>query len=1359
MAATLTAELNNGQLNRAVEESRSKLDTLGRSGVEAGKKLDTIGRSRALVTTSNQATTARTRLSALTRSASAAGAAIGRSFVSAGRGLANFGRNATQAQGSLFSLQRAALGLTAAFSFGSVISELRGFESTMAQVQGVTRATGTEFDQLQGLARDLGRNTQFSAQEAAEGVLFLARAGQDTNTILQTLPATLKFAQAGALELGQAADFATNIMGAFGLGAEQTEQSLNALVTVANNANTDITSLASAISFVGPAAESASVSLEDTAAAVGVLGDVGISASRAGTALNQILLNLSNTDPPDRVVATLEKLGLTINDVNPAAVGLETAFKNLSDAGIDLTDAARLVGTEASSALLALTDNNAKVGELGELARTTTDSLDTMANAMSQTLDGAIKRASSAFSGLIQEIGARGTTSILTIAFDGIANSINSFTDNLDLVERPIQVAIRLFRGLADNALQVADIIFEAFGPQLRGLFDEVVAGAGFLAANFELLEAPIQGVIGAFSTLLALKVAAFFVSTGLSIATSFANPVSIAVAAIGILAGVLINLGGVTLPDVIRAVATFVDRTVGFFIGLRDAAGAAFSNLAAVLSAPFQAAVDAIGRVVQGFLGVFRSALRVGADLVSRFTGFIGRAFDEVEEIVGEKTDPSVLIPASVRSGFADAAEDISDAFNRGLDFSGASDAVEPVLESLEGIGEQSEIAASRTARSVDTAEDAFQGLGETVEDTAQKAEVAGKKVQTVGTATEDAAEKFKFLAEGAKSVTGTFGQFFEELGLDIEQFARNSEAVARRFGTSFAGAFDGFTTAVGRALGIAGDQVGAFGGAVGVILDEIGVTGADIFETLGIDADSKFAQVAGGAFRVFARLADDQFAAVLSAGSSLISGLQGIPAFFTSVIPTIGSFVSTAVTAFSTLAASAGSAVVAMGPLLLVIGAIAAAVVLLIAVFGGFGEEAKRIGLILSVVFAPAIAITFALVEAIRFLIDVFTSLGDTGSLVATILSVVFAPVIIPIRLIIEAVQFLRDLFSGLGETGSTVAAILSVVLAPIVIPIQLIIQAVQFLIDLFGNLGGVVQFFGNIASAVFNTVLAVGQAAFAGLQAAGQALFGALSGIFNAIQGIASGAFNAILSAGRAAFSAIQSVASGALNVIGGLLRNLGGIASSVFSSIAGAAQSAFNAVAGAAQSAFNAAIGAARSAASEIANIFGSIPGPGDIIDTGKKAFKKVKKGFKKFSPFADGGLITGPVALAAPGGLTQSRFREGGLLDSFTAISDASKVTPTSQIGLGAAGEAGEEFIVPAARTPSGKLGITAIDPPGKKNEGGKTVVVNNIEIDARGAGDETVRMLMEMIRETRRQTPVVAAQVMSRMGRGTLRTA
>ena len=659
---TLTAELNNGQLNRAVQESLRLLQSLGRAGTEAGQNIDKIGTTNGPSRAGAGVADTQRKMTGLGSAASRATGAIRTGFAGAVGGIRSFGSSITGATTSFLNLRGAALGLIAGLSFGSIVGELRGFEATMAQVQGVTRATGTEFGQLQNLARELGRTTQFSGQEAAEGVLFLARAGQDTNTILQTLPPTLKFAQAGAIALGDAANFATNIMGGFQLGAERTEQSLNALVTVANNANTDITSLASAMSFVAPAANAAGVSLETTAAAIGVLGDVGIDASKAGTSLRQILIQLSNTDPPDRVVETLDRLGLTLDDVNPSAVGLETALLNLRNAGLDLTDAAKLVGSEAASALLALAEGGEKVDELGDLARTTTDSLDVMSAAMSNTLDGAIKRASSAFSGLIQGIGASGGTSILTQAFDGIATAINTVTDNLDTVLAPVNVVIDAFTGLATSAINLGSALGATFGPQIAGLFDQAAVSVSNLTGGMSLLLPAVEGIVAAFSALLALRVAAAF--------TAILNPIGLAVTAVGALGGVLLSLSGATLPDVIRAVASFADSVVGFFIGLRDAAVQVFSNFGIVLSEPFLAAFDLVGQLVQDFL----NALIV--------------QFNRVGDIVGLSLDPVNIITPTVRQGYQQAATDISDAFTNGLDFSGASDAIDPVLQQLEQVG-----------------------------------------------------------------------------------------------------------------------------------------------------------------------------------------------------------------------------------------------------------------------------------------------------------------------------------------------------------------------------------------------------------------------------------------------------------------------------------------------------------------------------------------------------------------------------------------------------------------------------------------------------------------------------------------------
>ena len=1402
----LVATLDNGQLNTAVEQSKRILDRLGQAGAEAGKKLDQVGRSTGLKSIGTEAGRARTGMTGLTTAVRSSGQAIGRSFVAGGRRITSFSSSVAGATTSVFNLRTAAVGLAASFSFGTVIGELRGFEATMAQVQGVTRATGSEFGQLQGLARELGRTTQFSGQEAAEGVLFLARAGQDTNTIMQTLPPTLKLAQAGAIGLGDAANFATNIMGGFQLEAGATEQSLNALATVANRSNTDITSLASAMSFVAPAAQAAGVSLEITAASIGVLGDVGIDASKAGTSLRQILIQLSNTDPPDRVVETLSKLGLTINDINPAAVGLETAFLNLRDAGLDLTDAAKLVGSEAASALLALASGSEKVAELGEEARTTTDSLDVMSAAMSNTLDGAIKRAQSAFSGLIQEIGARGTTNFLTTAFDAIASSINFVTDNLDTVLVPINFVINAFVELVASARFVSDALIRAFGADIALLFNQTAVAVADLTGGFTLLEPAVKGIVAAFTLLAALRVAGLFLS--------LVNPVGLVVAAVGAFVGILISLSGETLPNVVRAVARFVDGVVGFFIGLKNAAAEVFKNLAEFLSEPFSAAFKQISKVIEAFTGVFKKALEVGANLVSRFTKFVGASFKSVSATIGDATNADKIITPSARAKFADAADDVSEAFTRGLDFSGASDAVATVTDALEDLSDSGTVATTSLSSDLAAADARLINLAQTARSTGT---TLSNELDKSGDAAEGLVEKAEnavTVFEGrVGAVTGSIGQLFGELGVDVTQFVRNAETLSNRLGTTFAGSFSGITRSVASALGIATSRLGDFGGAVGVILDEIGFTGAEIFGALGIDADSKFARVASAAVGAFARFTDGQFTALLDAGKNLFGGLGNLGGVFTDLIPSVTSFGSSAVSAFQGLAASAGIASAALAPIALVIAGIAALVVGTAAIFGAFGDRVQKVATILAVVFAPFIFSVQLIVRLVQFLIGLFSNLGNVGSTIAKVLAVVFAPVVIPIRLIVEAVRFLIDLFSNLGNVGSSVSKVLTVVLAPIIIPIRLIIEAVKFLIDLFGNLGGVVRVFGGIFTGIFNGILAVGRAVFSGIQAAGQALFGALSAIgsgisgalssaFNVVRSVASSVFGGIVSAGRAAFGALVSAASAAVGAISGALRSLVGAIGGVIGSIGGAIRSVTSSVGGAIRSVTGIGNGTPGSSVGNVIRGRNLTPGAGQSADQFIERVAQVPgirgEGASRNSAFLDGNLSRsdlqslnnaiiggGGSVLFNPGGtavqLPQSvlseidrrrrtaesnrdnfnpngiinralGFRLGGLIQGRTLFG-ASDARPSRLIE---AGEAGDEFVVPAARTSSGKLGITAIAPPNTERESGP-VVINKFNIDARGAGDEVVKQLRAMVRETQKSVPVISAKTAALMMKGVVR--
>ncbi|MQB02300.1 MAG: phage tail tape measure protein, partial [Actinobacteria bacterium] len=114
------------------------------------------------------------------------------------------------------------------------------FQSSMNQVRAVTGAAGAEFTQLEDLAKDLGRTTQFSASQAADAMYFLASAGFDTNEIMEALPGTLQLAAAAQMDLATAADLASNILSGFGLEATELGRVNDALVATFQNTNTNV---------------------------------------------------------------------------------------------------------------------------------------------------------------------------------------------------------------------------------------------------------------------------------------------------------------------------------------------------------------------------------------------------------------------------------------------------------------------------------------------------------------------------------------------------------------------------------------------------------------------------------------------------------------------------------------------------------------------------------------------------------------------------------------------------------------------------------------------------------------------------------------------------------------------------------------------------------------------------------------------------------------------------------------------------------------------------------------------------------------------------------------------------------------
>lgn len=308
-------------------------------------------------------------------------------------------------------LTRLVGGFSAFLALRGTIKVLASFEQNMRILEGITGATADTMERFTATARDLGSTTRFSATEASDGLIFLARAGFTANEAIAAIPATLNLAQVGMLDLGTAADLASNILTAFRLEAGQTERVVDVLVTTSNNANTDIRQLGEAMKFVAPVSASLGQSLEETAAALGVLGNAGIQAGMAGTNLRGIFLGLVNDTEKTR--KALKGMQLSLSDVSPAAFSLGNILEKLAAGNLNVSKALAIFGRRNAAAALTLVIFREEVERLNQKSIEARSTAKDFAELMDNTLIGAFKGAVSAIQEVVLQTGESGLTGAL----------------------------------------------------------------------------------------------------------------------------------------------------------------------------------------------------------------------------------------------------------------------------------------------------------------------------------------------------------------------------------------------------------------------------------------------------------------------------------------------------------------------------------------------------------------------------------------------------------------------------------------------------------------------------------------------------------------------------------------------------------------------------------------------------------------------------------------------------------------------------------------------------------------------------------------------------------------------------------
>ncbi|WP_434223371.1 phage tail tape measure protein [Xenorhabdus bakwenae] len=191
----------------------------------------------------------------------------------------------------------------------------RDFDARMANVQALTNLDkgDTRLQMLRDQAKQLGANTAYTATDAAMGQKFLATAGFTPESIKAALPGILNMALAGEVDLGEASDMGAKILSQFKLNPDQMDRVSDVLTATFTGATTNLQALSEAMREAGSLSSQLGISLESTAAMLGVMADNGLEGGMAGTAFRGGIARM--LAPTGAAMDAMTELGVKVKKI------------------------------------------------------------------------------------------------------------------------------------------------------------------------------------------------------------------------------------------------------------------------------------------------------------------------------------------------------------------------------------------------------------------------------------------------------------------------------------------------------------------------------------------------------------------------------------------------------------------------------------------------------------------------------------------------------------------------------------------------------------------------------------------------------------------------------------------------------------------------------------------------------------------------------------------------------------------------------------------------------------------------------------------------------------------------------------
>lgn len=504
------------------------------------------------------------------------------------------------------------------------------FEEQMSRVKAISGATGDAFEELRDQAIDLGAKTAFSAKESADGMENLASAGFDAQEIMAAMPGLLDLAAVSGGDVALASENAATALRGFGLEADQSGHIADVFARAAADTNAEVADMGEAMKYIAPVANAMGLSIEETAAAIGIMSDAGVKGSQAGTTLRGALSRIAK--PTKAMRETMDELGVSFYDSEGNMISLQDQISLLSGSFDGLTQEQKnqalvtLYGQESLSGMMALIDKGPdSLGALTESLEQSDGAADEMARTMQDNMNSSIEQMLGAL-----ESAAIVIQDILAPAISAVADYIGGLAEKFVSAPKWMQTAI-ISLGLF--AAAVGPILFGV--GKLMKLFQTVKVGILALKSGFAVFNTVVSAVGGGLKAVFAVIAA---------------NPIILLIAAI------------------VAAVAAFIyfwntsEEFRNFWIGLWESIKATFSaaweTMKTALLAVWDTIIALLTPIVVSVMEIFSPMITFFIGLWEQIKTIAGAAWELIKAVI---MAPILLLIDLVTGDFNRFKEDLS--------------------------------------------------------------------------------------------------------------------------------------------------------------------------------------------------------------------------------------------------------------------------------------------------------------------------------------------------------------------------------------------------------------------------------------------------------------------------------------------------------------------------------------------------------------------------------------------------------------------------------------------------------------------------------------------------------------------------